>query len=164
MTWAARFNSVRDEDLIANMLTIIERDYKPALDVLYPTLDLSDFKQTAIGQIIRLEFPCLSASPRSNASSPSEDGGYLRQAFRVGFQVGVTDDSDAHVTNRIMWYMTTMGEVLRSATKADMFAGMAAQTFEYVFESEWEYGPSGQNESILFRAADMTATITVNAR
>lgn len=166
MTWAARFNSVRDEDLIANMLTIIERDYKLALDVLYVDEDLPDFPadERSLGQAKGVNFPCLAIAPRTNASSPSEDFGHLGQAFRVDIYVGVIDDSANNVTNRIMKYMTTMGEVLRSATKADMFTGMAALTFEYVFESEWEYGPIGSNNNILFRSAQMQAVITVKTR
>lgn len=164
MTWAKVFNSVRDEDLIANIRAIIVRDYKAALDVLYPSLDLSDFRELELGQVLKNEFPCSAIAPRSNASSPSDDFGHLSQGFRVDIYIGVTDDGPDTVTNRIMRYMTTLGEVLRAATKADMFAGSAGQTFGYVLETEWEYGPLGSNNDILFRSAQMIATITVNSR
>lgn len=164
MAWTQAFNSVRDEELVVNLLAVIARDFKLALDVLYTGESLSDFKETSLGRVRKLEFPCLAIGPKSNASSPSEDGGYLTQGFRVEIFVGVTDDSDEHVTNRVMKYMTTMGEVLRVASKNDMFLGMEAETFGYVFESEWEYGPIGESASSLFRSALMTVTITVNAR
>lgn len=163
MAWTPTLNSARDEDLIANLLAIIVRDFKLALDVLYVGQDLPDFRERALGQIERLEFPCMAIGPRSNASSPSEGGGYLSQGFRVDIYIGVTADSTKNVTTKIMRYMTTMGEVLRAATKGDVFAGMAAQTFEYVLETEWEYGPIGNKESSIFRGAQLQATITVNA-
>lgn len=164
MAWAQKFLSVRDEDLIANILAIIARDYAAAIAVLYPSQTLPDFAESSLGQVQGLAFPCLAIAPRSNASSPAEDEGHLAQAFRVDIYIGVTDDSASNVTIRIMKYMTTLGEVLRSATKADMFTGMASRTFGYVFESEWEYGPIGSNDNILFRSAQMQATITVRTR
>lgn len=165
MAWSGpKFKSVRDEDLIANLVTIIEEDFKLALDALYPGLDLLDLKERSLGQVLRLEFPCSAIGPNSNASSPSEDDGHLRQAFRYDIYVGVTDNGPEAVTNRIMKYMTTMGEVLRAATKNRVFAGHTGQTFGYVLETEWDYGPIGSKDSTNFRGADMKVTITVNAR
>lgn len=163
MTWQAVFKSIRDEDLIANIQAIIARDYKAALDVLYPSLSLVDFAEKSLGQVRGLEFPCLAIAPKSNASSPSEDRGRLIQGFRVDIYIGVIDDGPDTVTNRTMRYMTTLGEVLRAATKADMFVGATGQVFGFVLETEWEYGPIGSNNNVLFRSAQMTATITVNS-
>ncbi len=164
MTWAPKFNSVRDEDLIDNLLGLITRDFKSALDVLYAGENLPDFREKALGQIKRLEFPCLALGPRRNASSPSDDDSRLGQAFEVDMYVGVSDDSSETVTAQIMKYMTTLGEVLRSASKSDVFNGMSGQIFGFVLETEWEYGPIGSNDSTLFRGAQMTVSITVNAR
>lgn len=164
MVWAQKFNSVRDEDLIANLVTIFEADFKPALDVLYPGQDLPDLKERSLGQVLRLEFPCSAIGPVSNASSPSEDDSYLRQAFRYAVYAAVTDNGPEAVTNRMMWYMTTFGEVLRAASKNRVFAGHSGQTFGYVLETEWDYGPIGGEKPTNVRGALMQVTITVNAR
>ena len=166
MTWAAKYNAVRNEKLMANVSALLTRDFKPALDVLNPGEDLDDFREKALGQVKGLDYPCLGLSPRRGASSPSDDAARVGQAFHFDLQYGVTDDGPDTVTNRIMKYSSTMEAVLLAATKNDFFAGMPGQVFGFVVETEWEFGPFGivKGVSTLFRAAQMSVTITVNAR
>lgn len=173
MVWTPKFFAVQEEALVDNVLTIIERDFKDALDVFYPTeaaltssdpLFLKDFQERALGQILRNVFPCVAIGPNRNASTESDAGDRLSEAVRLDIYVGVTDDTPAHVTRRIMRYMGTLDAVLRSARKADYFRNMSTQVFGLVLEMEHIYGPIGSEKSVLFRAGILQVTISVNER
>lgn len=173
MVWTPKFQAVQEEALVDNILTIVERDFKDALDVYYtieaalPETDsrfLRDFQERTLGQIAKNVFPCLAIGPVRNASTEADAGDRLIEAHRIDVYVGVTDDSAANVTTRIMRYMGTLDAVLRSAPKRDYFRNMSVQVFGLVLEMEHIYGPLGVEKSIFFRGAVMQLTITVNER
>lgn len=173
MPWTPKFQAVQEEALVANVLTIVTRDFKDALDYFYPieaalpTDDprhLRDFQERTLGQIVKNDFPCLAIGPNSNASSPDADQGRLIESVRIDNYIGVVDDSPATVTERIMRYVGTYDAVLRSARKADYFVNMSVQTFGFVLELEHVYGPIGTDRTAHFRGAQIQVTITVNER
>lgn len=173
MVWTPKFQAVQEEALVANVLTIVTRDFKEALDYFYPieaalpVTDpryLKDFQERTLGQIVKNEFPCLAIGPNRNASTSAADEGRLIEAVRIDCYLGVVDDSPAHVTERIMRYVGTLDAVLRSAPKADYFVNMSVQTFGFVLEMEHVYGPIGTDKVALFRGAKLELTITVNER
>lgn len=173
MPWTPKFQAVQEEALVANILTIVTRDFKHALDYFYPIEAalpasdpryLSDFQERTLGQIVKNDFPCLAIGPNRNASTPSDDEGRLIEAVRIDNYIGVVDDSPATVTERIMRYVGTYDAVLRSARKADYFVNMSVQRFGLVLELEHVYGPIGTDKIAHFRGAQIQATITVNER
>lgn len=173
MVWTPKFQAVQEEGLIDNILRIVERDFKEALDTFYPIESvlpetdsrfLRDFQERSLGQIVKNVFPCLAIGPNRNASTESDGSDRLTEAHRIDLYVGVTDDSPANVTTRIMRYIGTLDAVLRSARKADYFRNMSTQVFGLVLEMEHVYGPIGISESSLFRGARLELTITVNER
>ena len=173
MVWTPKFQAVQEEALVANILTIVTRDFKEALDYFYPieaALDsddpryLPDFRERTLGQIVKNEFPCLAIGPNRNASTSAADEGRLIETVRIDCYLGVTDDSPANVTQRIMRYVGTFDAVLRSARKADYFVNMSVQTFGFVLEMEHVYGPIGTDKMALFRGAQVQVSITVNER
>lgn len=173
MVWVPQFQAIQEEALVDNVLTIITRDFKEALDYFYPIeaaltdsdpLFLRDFQERSLGQIVKNVFPCLAIGPNRNASTPSAAMDRLTEAVRLDLYVGVTDDSPATVTTRIMRYIGTLDAVLRTAAakrKADFFVNMSTP-FGFVLEMEHVYGPIGQKESSLFRGAQLQVEITIN--
>lgn len=164
MSWTPKYQAVFEEGLVDNLLTIITRDFQYALNYFYPTENLEDFAERALGQELKNEFPLLAIVPVRNASSPSDDEARIIQALRVNLMVGVTDDGPDTVTRKIMRYMRCLDAVIRSANKRDFFANMSTQVFGLVVEAEHVYGPIGANASIYFRPATMEVTITINER
>lgn len=173
MPWTPKFHAVQEEALVENILTIVTRDFKDALDYFYPIEAelaqsdpryLHDFQERTLGQIVKNEFPCLAVAPNRNASTCAADEGRLIEAVRIDNYIGVVDDSPATVTQRIMRYVGTFDAVLRSARKADYFVNMSVQTFGFVLEMEHIYGPIGTDKMALFRGARIEVTITVNER
>lgn len=173
MVWTPKFQAIQEEALVANVMTIVTRDFKEALDYFYPIeaalpvsdpRHLIDFQERTLGQIVKNEFPCLAIGPNRNASTSAADEGRLIEAVRIDCYLGVVDDSPATVTQRIMRYVGTFDAVLRSARKADYFVNMSVQTFGFVLEMEHVYGPIGTDKMALFRGARVEVTITVNER
>lgn len=174
MVWSPKYFAVQEEGLIDNVVTIVRRDFKAALDVLYPIEAvlpetdprfLRDFQEHSLGQIQGNVFPALAIGPNRNASTEDADQAMLREAVRFDSWIGVTDDSPASVTTRIMRYVGTYDAVLRTAaakTKRDFFVNMSVQVFGLVLELEHVYGPIGKKESSLFRGAVIQGTILIN--
>jgi hypothetical protein len=169
MAWTPRYFAVQEEGIIDNALFIITRDFKEALDTFY-TIEaalspddpqyLEDFQEHSLGQIQKLVFPTLAIGPNRNAASESDARDRLKQAVRFDIYVGVTADSAANVTTKIMRYMGTLDAVLRSAKKADWKRNMSAIIFGIVLESEHVYGSIRERESIYYRDALMQVTLT----
>jgi len=171
MVWTPRYYAVQEEGVIENALFIIARDFKDALDVFYPIeallnpddpAYLEDFQERSLGQIQKLVFPCLAIGPNRNAATESDARDRLRQAVRFDIYVGVTADSMANVTQKIMRYMGTLDAVLRSATKPDWKRNMSTIIFGIVLEAEHVYGSIRERESIYFRDALMQVTLAFN--
>lgn len=168
--WTPKFHAIQEEALVDNVLTIVQEDFKEALDYFYPTeaaltdsdpLFLRDFQEHALGQIVRNVFPCFAIGPNRNASSPSAAMDRLAEAVRLDLYLGVTDDSPATVTRRIMRYVGTLDAVLRSALKSRYFVNMSTP-FGFVLEMEHVYGPIGGEKPSLFRGAQLQVEITIN--
>lgn len=172
MVWTPKYNAVQEEGLIDNILTIVTRDFKEALDVFYPIEAalpdtnpryLRDFQERILGQISRLVFPSLAIAPTRCASVPSDAADRLREAIQVISWIGVTDDSAANVTTRAMRYAATYEQVLRSARKSDYFRNMSIQRFGFVLdEVERDYGPIGLEDSIFFRAVRVSTNLVIH--
>ena len=171
MVWTPKYFAVQEEGVIDNALFIIERDFKEALDVFYPTEAglspedpqyLEDFQERSLGQIQKLVFPCLAIGPNRNAATESDAQDRLHEAVRFDLYVGVTADSMANVTKKIMRYMGTLDAVLRSARKSDWRRNMSTIIFGIVLEAEHVYGSIRERESIYYRDALMQVTLVFN--
>lgn len=171
MVWTPKYFAVQEEGVIDNALVVIKRDFKEALDTFYTAEAalnpddpqyLEDFQEHALGQIQKLVFPTLAIGPSRNAATESDARDRLKQAIRFDVYVGVTADSAANVTTKIMRYMGTLDAVLRSAKKADWKRNMSAIIFGIVLEVEHVYGSIRERESIYYRDALMQVTLTFN--
>ena len=171
MVWTPRYFAVQEEGVIDNALFIIERDFKEALDVFYPTEAslspddpqyLEDFQEHSLGQIQKLVFPCLAIGPNRNASTEADARDRLKEAVRFDIYIGVTGDSASTVTTKIMRYMGTLDAVLRSARITDWKRNMSTIIFGIVLEMEHVYGSIRERESMFYRDALMQVTLVLN--
>lgn len=176
MAWESAYDAVQEEGLIDNIVVIVQRDFKNALNMFYPieaALPVSDprylldFQEISLGQVQRLVFPSLAIGPVRNASTEDADQAMLREGIRFEAWIGVTDDSPSNVTRRIMRYANTFNMVLRTSakkTKADWFRNMSVTVFGLVLELEHVYGPIGLEKSIYFRSVRIEGTVLINER
>jgi hypothetical protein len=171
MVWTPKYFAVQEEGVIDNALFVIQRDFKDALDVFYPTQAalspddpqyLEDFNERTLGQIEKQDFPCLAIGPNRNAATESDARDRLKQAVRFDIYVGVTADTSANVTRRILRYMGTLDAVLRSARKSDWSRNMSTIMFGIVLEAEHVYGSIREGKSVYYRDALMQVTLLFN--
>lgn len=164
MVWLPKFQAVSEEALVDNILVLVERDFKFALDYFYPTEGLDDFAERALGQVLGNEAPLLGIAPVRNASTQSDDAAYLTEALRVDLAVGVTDDGPQTVTRKIERYMRVLEAVLRAGNKDDFFGTInTARTFGFSLDCEHVYRQDIRtNTSIYFRDATLQLTVNIN--
>lgn len=149
--------------IINNTLTVITRDFQGALDYYYQGEGLPDFRERALGQILRKEFPCLAISPRNNPTEEVDDRSHIVSAARIDIFMGVVGDSPDTVTRLIMKYVQVMDAVLRSARR-DFFTGMS-NPFGVVLDIAHVYAPvGGPSNSIYFRGAVVELTVNLRER
>lgn len=173
MPWTPEFEASQEEALVDNVMAIITRDFKLALDHRYPieaalpTTDpryLLDFQERELGQIVGNNFPSVSVGPRSGIAGDGPNGECLRESVLIDVYIEVIDDSPATVTRRIMKYRATMDAVLRAAPISDYFVNMSIDAFAFVLdEINYYYGPIGK-ETANFRGALLQVPIKINER
>lgn len=163
MVWTPKFLAVSEEALADNLLVLITRDYKLALDYFYPGVELPDFAERALGQVLGNAAPMLGIAPVRNASTSSDDAAYLKEALRVDLAIGVTDDGPDTVTRKIMRYMRVMEAVLRAGNKDEFFGTVAStRTFGFSIDCEHVYRQDIRtNTSIYFRDATLQLTVEI---
>lgn len=162
MTWTPEFSACFEGPIIDNTLAVIERDFKLALDHFYPTEDLADFRERALGQIKKNEFPCLAIGPRDNPTEDSDDRSHVVEAARIDIYIGVVADSADTVTRSIMKYVRCMDATLRTARR-DFFTNMS-NPFGVILDVNHTYGPLGEREQLYFRSAIVELTIKLCER
>lgn len=174
MPWTPLFEASQEEALVDNVMTIITRDFKLALDQRYPIeavlpatdpLHLLDFQEREFGQIVGNNFPTLAVGPNRGTAGDGPNGECLRESVLIDIHIGVIDDTPTNVTRRIMRYRATMDMVLRSAPISDYFVNMSVEAFAFVLdEIDYFYGPIGQKQAANFRGALLQVPIKINER
>lgn len=178
MAFEPVFWAAQEEALIENVLFIVERDFKEAIDAFNPieaALDpedpryLPDFRERALGQILGNEYPCISIGPLRNTSSYSDGGDRLIERIQLEAYIGVTDDSANSVTRRITHYVGAFNAVMYRAAlrnKRDFFRNMSSQVFGLAVDLEHMYESvrSNKDKSIYFRSAGIGISISVSER
>lgn len=178
MAFEPVFWAAQEEALIDNVLAVIERDFRAALDAFHPieaALDpedpryLLDFRERALGQVLGNEYPCVAIGPLRNASNYSDGGDRLIENIELEAYIGVTDDSANNVTRRITKYVGAFNAVMYRAAlknKKDFFRNMSIQTFGLAVELEhiYESVRTNRDRSIYFRSAGIAITIRVSER
>lgn len=177
MPWVPAFNAVQEEGVIDNILFIVERDFKTALDYSFPIEAaltdsdpryLRDFQERIWGKLRRLVFPALGVGPNRTASVLADAADQLIQAVGFTCWIGVTDDSEANVGRRATRYANTLEMVLRTAalkTKADFRRNMSTQMFGIILdEMEHVYLPVGSRESLYFQMVEVSGVLQFRER
>lgn len=166
MAWTPKpgFSGVMEDVVVPNVLAVIVRDFKEALDYYFLEDDLPDFRERTLGQVRRKEFPLLAIGPVGNAVFESQDSARHTQPLRIVIYLGVVAPDNDTVTTLIMKYVKVMHAVLHKASKAEYYGVVNDQTFGHSLNVEHLYGPIRGNETQLFRAATMILTLNFDSR
>lgn len=169
MSWTPKYSARFEGPIIANVLAIITRDMKAALDYFYSSDSLPDFAERSLGTEQGLEFPILVIGPRANSVETVADNSHLVEPQVIELKVGVTADSPGDALTKIMKYVRALDAVLRSASKNDYCANMANGNdvpFGFSVDVTHSYGPLGANEgrTTYFKPASLELTVNFRER
>jgi len=164
-----KYSACFEGPIIANVLAIVIRDMKLALDYFYQAEALPDFVERSLGTEKGLEFPILVLGPRANPIETTDDDSNLIQSIVIELKVGVTADSSDAALTKIMKYVRALDAVLRTATKADYCANMTNGSnvpFGFAVDVTHTYGPLGANDNrtTYFKPASLELTLHFRER
>lgn len=162
MTHAAKFNATLESTLIDNILALVTRDMKLALDHFYAADALPDFKEKTLGAFLSLNFPALMIDPTGNDISQADDDSRLDNVLRVALFIAVTDTDESKTTRRLMKYLGCLDSVLRSAAHTDYTSGTGM--FVLTTEVTHQYGPLGKGNGYYMRPASLTLQLKYSER
>lgn len=169
MPYTPKFKAVFEDKVIDNVLAVIKRDFKFALDYYYPTeaallstnpAFLKDFQERTFGVFADLAYPKIAIDPVRNASDQSEDDSHLNEVLRVDLFIAVTDADAPGVTKRLIKYCRALDAVLRTATRADYLANIdATKIMGFTAELTHDYLVIGKGSSGYARPARFELTL-----
>lgn len=148
--------------IVQNTLNIITRDFKGAADYYYPSDDLEDFDERALGQPQKNTFPCLAVWPVTNVTDEADDRSHIVEAARIRIYVGVIADGANSVKIKIMKYVRVLHLVLMTARR-DFFTGMS-NPFEVVLKIDHYYDVTRSDDNVFFNAAVVDLTVSLRER
>lgn len=149
--------------VLQNCLTILERDFKEALDYYYPTEDLLDFQERSLGPPLRNIFPCLGVEPITNDTEAADDNSHQLEAIRVRLNMCVQADGPARVSDLIMKYVRVVHLVLQNA-RWELVTGMSNPFGVILVDFAHVYFPTTEINSIISRAAAVQMSVGLRER
>lgn len=167
MPWAPKFSARFELPIIDNVLAIVTRDFKLALDHFYAGEDLPDFAERSLGTEKGNEYPLLVIGPRSTFIKTVDDDSHLVEPQVIELKIGVIADSSDVAMRLIMKYVRAMDAVLRSANKNDYCANMTngnGAPFGFSIDVTHAYGPLGANDNRTTYFKPAVLELTVNFR
>lgn len=133
MVYVPKYKEIAESLIIDNVLAIIKRDLKPALDTMYPTeaalastspAFLPDLQNRTFGSFLRLGFPALVADLVDGEEEESGGGSHVDEELRIEILLVVTDPDGANVTRRLAKYVRALRSILKTAARADYLTGI----------------------------------------
>lgn len=144
--YTPRFEEIFESVVLDNILAIVARDFKGALDYYYATEDLPDFAQKTLGNFIRLALPALAIEPSRGGGDESADGSHEGEQLKVTLYLAVEDADPTETVRKLVKYSRTLRAVLKTATTADFIANVPAnKVFALSRELSWQYGQISKN-------------------
>lgn len=165
MPYVPKFQEPSESLIIDNVLAIIKRDMKSALDYFYAADNLPDFVERTVGQFVSLDYPKLAIDPNRNGPEQSGDGSWIADNLKVSLFLAVKGTDAPTVTRTLMKYMRALKSILRTAPASDYISGFpAGSIFTPTIEFSYEYGLMGKNATEYMRPAQMDLTLKFNER
>lgn len=124
MPFTPKYEGLFESLIIDNVLAVVQRDMKLALDYFYRPENLPDLAQRTLGRFISLSLPALAIEPKGNSVEESEGGSYLSGVLSLTIFLAVEDADATEVTRKLMKYCRALDAVLKTASEADYMVGV----------------------------------------
>jgi hypothetical protein len=124
---------------IDNVLMVIQRDFKAALDAFYPSDNLADFAQRTVGNIFQLALPAFAVEPSTGGADESEQ--YEQSPLKLNLYLAVEDADPTNAVRAAVKYTRTARSVLKTCPLSDFTTGLSPNNvFGIIRELTWQYG------------------------
>lgn len=140
--------------IIDNVLKIFKDNFKPTLDLLYPTeaalasnnpAFLPDFAERTFGSFMRLGFPALVVDLVDGTDEDSE--ARIDETISIEMLLVVTDLEGSNVTRRLTKYVRALRVVLMSAPWTDYMLNVpSGQVMPFTLKLTRKYLPIGKGK------------------
>lgn len=146
MPYLPKIKTLSDRLLIDNVLALVKRDAKGALDYFFAASAYPDFVERTVGRFFKQNYPSFAIDPEVKKPEQSADGSWMAGEFKVGLYLAVADADPPTVTRKAMDYAAALENLLVNASVADYTAGFPANSvFALTWDVSYEYGLIGKN-------------------
>lgn len=146
MVYAPKLQEATESLIFNNVLAILARDVKPALDYFYASDDLPDFVERTLGSYLRRTYPCMALDPEKTIGSLADDGSFSEALITANIYLAVSDADPNGCTDKLLKYLRVVKSVLKNATTADYISGVPANTVGgLVVEVSHQFGEIAKN-------------------
>jgi hypothetical protein len=140
----SRFQEIGEQQIIDNLLAVIDRDMKLALDYFFAASDFPDFANKTLGKFMDYSaFPLLVIDPDRMSSEEPDSGEWVSQTLIVGLAFAVKDTKPDVVTRTAIKYVRALKAVLRSAPTSDLLPS-STLVLDHVIDIDHRYLPLGK--------------------
>lgn len=162
---APRFEEASESLLIDNILAIIKRDLKLALDYYYAADLLPDLVERALGSFQSTDYPKLAIDPNRNEPDESADASWIEEGLRINIFLAVTAADAPAVTRKLMKYLRALKSILRTAPSSDYLTGFpSGSIFAPVLKLSYIYWPIAKDDTQYMRVVQVDLLIKFNER
>lgn len=139
-----RFEEKGESEIIDNLLAVVHRDFKLALDYFFAADLLPDFAVMTQEEDTLFTYPLLILGLERMESPEHVSGEYLVQDLVVGVGLVVKDSSIKAVKIKAPKYVRAFKAVVRAAEHTDLFPGNDADFLDHVVDINHRYFRHGK--------------------
>jgi hypothetical protein len=157
----AKFDAQFIGPLVANVLAVLRRDNKTAVEEVDATL--KEVQSFQIPLQVVTNFPALFVVPASSTLRQSDDDSYIKAVHEILIGFAITAPDAETVTANVAKYMQAFDSVLRTMSRSDLTSGMTSVKTPPVWEvTAHEYGGLRQADNWFRRDAQLVLTIEIS--
>jgi hypothetical protein len=163
MPFEPRYTEETETAITGNLMAVIDRDMKPALDYFYAVDQLPAFEVMTDGEPSKFEYPLLVLGVQRVVSSEGtqiDEADLLAQVLTVAAGIVVHSQLSLKAVREIARkYIRAFKAVIRSASVNDLFPA-TARTLNHTINIDHRYLKHATNASGFVQAIEMEIKIT----
>lgn len=158
MPFAPIFEESTESELIPNVMAVVHRDFKDALDYWYAADNLPDFAVMTDDAVDEFAYPILSLANDGGSSNETSSGEWLDQELRFSAAIAVSGSTLKDVRSKIKKYRHALVAVIRKNVLEILPDG--DQFADYTLRFRWAYFRHGTEGTEFKQAVQLETTIT----
>ncbi len=128
MSWSSTYQAQFSEQLVDQLLAIVQRDQRAALD--WVGGGLADFQTYMTSPILQPQYPCLLIAPVEDLFDPESQAGSLHYSSTIEVEIGVAHQDVRIVGRTLQRYIRAVDAIVHTladkpGAMADLYTGLA---------------------------------------